>query len=130
MAHLVRLDTFTSDNGSLTVFENVLPGTVQRAFYIYNVGEEARAGHRHVKAWNALICLTGQCEVDVNDGEQENTFQLDRPDLCLVLAPRDWHVMRDFSDGTMLLVLSNEAYDKDDYIREPYPSREAVESPI
>jgi hypothetical protein len=123
MAQLIRLDTFSSDNGCLTVFEKVLPGTVQRVFYIYNVGDQARAGHRHVQAWNALICVSGRCEVYNNNGDDEETYVLDSPDLCLVLEPRDWHVMDRFSEGAVLLVMSNELYDKADYIYEPYPSR-------
>ncbi len=122
MAHLLQLQTFSSEKGHLTVFERVLPGTVQRAFYIYGVGNEPRAGHRHIKSWNALVCVAGKCRVLVEDGEKHEEFWLDTPEKCLVLEPQDWHVMDSFSDNAVLFVLSNELYDKADYIYEPYPA--------
>ncbi|MBD2700631.1 FdtA/QdtA family cupin domain-containing protein [Spirosoma sp. BT702] len=122
MAKLYELKTFTSDNGNLTVFERMIPGTIQRVFYIYKAGHSARAGHRHIKAWNALICLGGSCRVYAHDGNKEDVFHLKDPSQCLVLEPEDWHVMYDFSEDAILLVVSNEPYDKDDYIQEPYPN--------
>lgn len=124
MAQLHELKTFTSGNGNLTVFEHIIPGTIQRVFYIYEAGQAARAGHRHRKAWNALICLHGNCRVYSDNGIEETTIRLTNPRQCLVLKPEDWHTMDDFSDDAILLVVSNELYDKDDYIYEPYPSRQ------
>lgn len=121
MAKLYELKTFTSGNGNLTVFEHIIPGVIQRVFYIYEAGQASRAGHRHHKAWNALICLHGSCRVYSTNGLEEATFQLDNPRQCLVLKPEDWHTMDEFSADAILLVVSNELYDKDDYIYEPYP---------
>lgn len=120
MAKLFELDTFTSSSGHLTVFETILPGTIQRVFYIYDVGQATRAGHRHKKTWNALICLNGSCRVYNNDGEKEETFVLDDPKQCLVLEPKDWHTMDRFTENAILLVVSNQLYDQSDYIDEPY----------
>ncbi|GAB3559010.1 sugar 3,4-ketoisomerase [Spirosoma fluminis] len=122
MAHLYELKTFSSDTGNLTVFENIIPGVIQRVFYIYKAGQAARAGHRHHKAWNALICLNGTCRVYVDNGTEETTYHLSSPDQCLVLKPEDWHTMDRFSEDAILLVVSNEQYDKNDYIYEPYPN--------
>lgn len=122
MPQLYELKTFSSDNGNLTVFENIIPGVIQRIFYIYKAGQGARAGHRHRKAWNALICVSGACRVYVHNGKEESEYYLSNPSECLVLKPEDWHVMDEFSEDAVLLVVSNELYDKDDYIYEPYSS--------
>ncbi len=122
MAQLYDLKTVTSDNGNLTVFEGIIPGTIQRVFYIYEAGNSVRAGHRHHRAWNALVCLAGSCRVYNHNGQEETIVQLTNPRQCLVLEPEDWHVMDEFSDDAILLVVSNEMYDKDDYIYEPYPN--------
>ncbi|GAB3993044.1 FdtA/QdtA family cupin domain-containing protein [Spirosoma daeguense] len=122
MAQLYELQTFNSENGNLTVFENIIPGAIQRVFYIYEAGHASRAGHRHVKAWNALICLNGSCRVYSHNGINEEIVHLTNPRECLVLKPEDWHVMDEFSEDAILLVVSNELYDKDDYIYEPYPN--------
>lgn len=121
MPSLIELNTFHSDAGNLTVFEKMMPGTIRRVFYIYGAGPIPRGGHRHKKTWNALICLHGKCRVYVHDGEEDNHFFLENPATCLILEPRDWHTMEDFSEDAILLVLSNEYYDLSDYIDAPYP---------
>ncbi|GAB3950669.1 FdtA/QdtA family cupin domain-containing protein [Spirosoma harenae] len=126
MAQLYELKTFTSGNGNLTVFEDIIPGVIQRVFYIYEAGQRVRAGHRHHKAWNALICLNGSCRVYSNNGREETNYQLTNPRECLVLYPEDWHIMDEFSSDAILLVVSNEPYDKDDYIYEPYPNSRLI----
>ncbi|AUD02692.1 sugar 3,4-ketoisomerase [Spirosoma pollinicola] len=126
MAKLYELKTFESEKGNLTVFEGIIPGVIQRVFYIYQAGHTVRAGHRHHRAWNALICLSGSCRVYNHNGLKEERFLLTNPRQCLVLHPEDWHTMDEFSDDAILLVVSNELYDKDDYIYEPYPVSEGV----
>ena len=101
------------------MFEKLLPGDIKRVFYIHGTPETAeRAGHAHVRSYNALVCVSGRCRVYVNDGFDETWFTLDRPDECLVLEPNDWHVMDQFAPHTVLLVASNEYYAPDDYITE------------
>jgi len=120
MPKLLQLDTFHSDAGNLTVFEKLIPGTIKRVFYIYGATDLSRGGHRHHATWNALICIHGSCHIYSNDGILEEDFILDNPTTCLILEPKDWHIMDSFSKDSILLVLSNEYYDKADYIDEPY----------
>ncbi len=130
MAQLYELKTFESNKGNLTVFEGIIPGVIQRVFYIYEAGDTARAGHRHHRAWNALICLSGSCRVYNHDGVKEENFFLTGPRQCLVLEPEDWHIMDEFSADAILLVVSNEGYDKDDYIYESYPNSRKISNVI
>lgn len=126
MSHLIELNTFSSELGNLTVFEKIIPGSIKRVFYIYGAGGMTRGGHRHHKAWNALVCLHGNCRVYSNDGVIEEFFTLDQPNVCLILEPKDWHIMDSFSDDAILVVLSNEYYDREDYIDEPYLLNELI----
>jgi dTDP-4-dehydrorhamnose 3,5-epimerase-like enzyme len=119
MAHIIELPTFEDDRGNLTVVEKNLPFEIKRFYYIYDVTSK-RGGHRHKKTIQALICLGGSCEIYVHDGEKEETILLDSPSKCLILDPKDWHTMDNFSKGSTLLVFSSEFYDKDDYIDEEY----------
>jgi len=64
------------------------------------------------------MCLGGSCEIYVNNG-QEQIILLDSPEKCLILSPEDWHTMDKFSEGSVLLVLASELYDKNDYIFDP-----------
>ena len=122
MASYIDLKTFTDSRGNLTVIEKELPFAVKRIYYIYGVaGNEIRAGHRHKKNVQVLVCVSGACEIFVNDGSTKATYQLDRPDLALLMEPQDWHTMYNFSPDALLLVLASEPYDINDYIDEEYP---------
>lgn len=127
MAILLELQTFLSEKGSLTVFEKVLTNGIKRIFYIYNAFNQVRGGHRHKLTYNALTCVSGTCKVYVHNGENEETFVLDSPDKCLLLEPKDWHTMYDFSENAVLLVLSDRFYEKEDYVYEKYPKFGAKE---
>jgi len=130
MAKLIQLDTFESDAGDLTVVEKILPGEIKRVFYIRGQAGHERGGHRHLRTWQALICISGSCRVYTNDQQKQEYFLLDSPEKCLLLAPEDWHVMDEFTKDSILLVLANTQYDKDDYIFEPYSQEVFVESEV
>lgn len=121
MSQLLDLFTYTDLRGSLTVTEQEIPFVIKRVYYIYNVGENiTRGGHRHHKTIQALICISGSCEIFVNDGDEKQTFLLDSPSKCLILDAKDWHTMSAFSNDGVLLVLASELYDVNDYIDEEY----------
>jgi quercetin dioxygenase-like cupin family protein len=120
MAKIVQLNSFESDAGDLTVFEKILPGEIKRVFYIRGKQGQERGGHRHHNTWQALISISGSCRVFVDNNKKQETFYLDSPEKCLLLAPEDWHVMDEFSESSILLVLANTEYEKDDYIFESY----------
>lgn len=116
MAYIVDLKTFTDKRGNLTVIENILPFQIKRIFYIYGVDESVRGGHRHHKTIQAAICIKGKCKVYNHDGEKDEVFYLDKPYKCVILEPKDWHKMYDFSKDAILMVLASENFDEKDYI--------------
>ena len=121
MAQIIDLKTIEDPRGCLTVIEEALPFEIRRLFYIYNVPEnEVRGAHRHKVTQMGLICPQGQCTIDCNDGEKKQSFVLDKPSQCLLLEPKDFHIMKNFKPNTVLLVLASHAYDPNDYIHEAY----------
>lgn len=120
MAELIDLKTFTDKRGNLTVIEKVIPFDVRRIFYIYGVDASVRGGHRHKSTIQAAICLKGSCRIYNNNGVEEDYFYLDQPNKCLILDPKDWHMMDQFSEDAILMVLASEYFDEGDYIFEPY----------
>jgi hypothetical protein len=120
MAHLIDLKTFTDKRGNLTVIENVLPFQIKRVFYIYGVDDSERGGHRHHKTIQAAICIKGRCKIYNNNGEVEEHFFLNNPSKCLILEPKDWHMMYDFSKNAILMVLASENFRQEDYIYQRY----------
>ncbi len=120
MAHVVNLRTIADPRGHLTVIEKALPFDIKRVYFVYGVGDNSRGGHRHHSCVEALVCVNGSCDVYIHDGEKERVLNLDSPSKCLVLQPRDWRKMFNFTKDAVLLVLSSEYYNEKDYIDEKY----------
>ncbi len=120
MAYLTDLKSFTDKRGNLTVIEKTIPFDIKRIFYIYGVDSSSRGGHRHKTTVQAAICIQGSCLINNHDGKRTASFQLDRPDKCLIIEPTDWHTMDQFSTDAILMVLASEHFDQNDYIFEPY----------
>lgn len=123
MAHLIQLTQHASYRGDLTVFERILPGSLKRIFYVTNADGSIRGGHRHHRAWQAVVCLQGGVEIVVERADTTTSYVLDSPDQCLVLEPEDWNLLRNFRDTAIVLVVSNEYYEADDYIYERYAGK-------
>jgi len=110
------------DRGHLVVVEGMkdIPFESKRMFYIY--GSDAnvvRGRHANRRSEFVLINVAGQSKVRVDDGRgNEAVFSINRPHTGLYLPRMVWKDMYDFSEDSVLLVLSNEAYDPTEYIRD------------
>jgi len=122
VARIIRLPSHNDQRGKLTVVEGVLPFPIVRVYYMYGGTGKPRGGHRHRKTIQALVSVAGSCVVDWNNGLKKGIEHLDSPDKLLLVQPEDWHVMRDFSADSVLLVLASEPFDESDYIDEEYQS--------
>jgi len=120
MAALINLPTFSDDRGKLTAIEKIIPFNVKRIYYIYDVNNSVRGGHRHKKTIQALVCISGSCKVQCTNGFINKDYILDSPSKCLVVNPEDYHLMKEFTRDAILLVLASEFFDEKDYIDEPY----------
>lgn len=120
MAQIIDLKTFTDKRGNLTVIEKIIPFDIKRIFYIYGVDDSKRGGHRHKKTRQAAVCIKGSCMIYNNDGTKEEEFELNQPNKCLLLEPKDWHSMHHFSPDAILMVLASEYFEESDYIFAPY----------
>ncbi len=109
------------ERGYMVVVESLkdVPFEIKRIFYIY--GTEAnvvRGQHANRKSEFVLINVAGKSKVKVLDGKgNEAIFSLNRPHTGIYLPKMVWKDMYDFSEDSVLLVLSNEPYDPEEYIR-------------
>ncbi len=117
----LNLPTFTDPRGALTVLEQALPFDVVRTYWIYGADGQTRGGHRHTHTRQALIAMSGQVSIYMNDGVTQETVKLSQPNQCLLVEPKDWHTMT-FGPGSILLVMSSHPYDRSEYIDTPYES--------
>ena len=116
---LLDLATFNDPRGSLTVLDDVLPFPIVRTYWIYGSDGQTRGGHRHRETRQALVAVAGEVSIFMDDGVEQTEVILDKPNLCLLVEPKDWHTMT-FGLGSVLLVISSHHYDRNDYIDERY----------
>ncbi len=96
-----------------------IPFEMKRVFYIYGTQEGVpRGNHAHYKTKQFLIAVSGSCKVTLDNGVKKETFVLDQPNIGLLQDAMIWGTMHDFSDDCVLLVLADQYYDHDDYIRD------------
>jgi dTDP-4-dehydrorhamnose 3,5-epimerase-like enzyme len=115
----LNLPTFTDPRGALTVLEKALPFDVVRTYWIYGADGQTRGGHRHTYTRQALIAMSGQISIYMNDGVTQETVELSLPNQCLLVEPKDWHTMT-FGPGSILMVMSSHPYDRSEYLDTPY----------
>ncbi len=117
----IELPHFKDDRGALTVMQEVLPFEIKRVFWITDADDSLRGGHRHNRTRQFLVALAGAVTIAMDNGVVSDTVILDKPNVGLLVEPRDWHTMR-FDKGAILLVFASESYDRNDYIDIPYPN--------
>lgn len=114
-------DELGDERGHLVVaeFPHNIPFVIKRIFYIYGSDRNiVRGKHANRKSEFVLINVSGSCKVKVDTGKEKKIINLDKPHKGLYLNKMIWKDMYDFSDDSVLLVLSNIAYDSDEYIRD------------
>lgn len=109
-------------DGTLSVAENNrhIPFDVKRVYYIYDLfnPHAIRGKHAHKQLHQALFCLSGSCDIGLDDGSHQQSVHLNHPHAGVYLGTKLWHTMYNFSNNCILLVLASDVYNENDYIRE------------
>lgn len=118
--NLYSLPKIKDPRGNLSVIEkDIIPFSVKRVYYLYDVPSGSRrGGHAHKQQQEFIIAVAGSFEVVLNNGTEEKTFHLNRPDVGLYVGPKTWRELKNFSSGAVCLVVSSGEYTEEDYIRE------------
>lgn len=117
---LISFDINHRIKGNITVVENNknIPFGIERVYYLYDIpGGEERGGHAHKKLYQYIVAASGSFDIVLNDGVNEKVFHLNRSYNCLKIVPGIWRELKNFSSGSICLVLASEKYDENDYIR-------------
>jgi dTDP-4-dehydrorhamnose 3,5-epimerase-like enzyme len=106
--------------GNLGVIENgFLPFEFKRVYYLFDVPSSAfRGGHSHIFQKEVLIALSGSFDVMIDDGNSKKSYQLNKPNIGLLIPNGFWRELENFSSGAVCLVLASDVFDEDDYIRD------------
>ena len=109
------------DRGSLIAIEQsqTIPFDIKRVYYIFGTQPNvARGFHAHKVLSQLLVCVSGSCDVILDNGVKREIVTLDRPDKGLLVESMIWREMHRFSNDSVLLVLASNHYSEDDYIRD------------
>jgi dTDP-4-dehydrorhamnose 3,5-epimerase len=107
--------------GSLIALEQGLniPFAIKRVYYIYDtLSDVGRGFHAHRRLEQMAICVSGSCNIVIDDGATRQQVRLDSASKALIIRNMIWREMHEFSDDCVLLVLASEYYDESDYIRD------------
>jgi len=117
---IINFPLLGDDRGSLVALEAkfTVPFEVKRVYYIFGTKFGVSRGfHAHRELQQVAICVTGKCRMLVDDGMRREEVWLDSPTKGLLIGDLVWREMHDFSPDCVLLVLANQHYNENDYIR-------------
>ncbi len=117
---ILPLNKIHNRAGNITIVEGQknIPFDVRRIYYLYDIpGGESRGGHAHKELYQLIVAASGSFDVLLDDSRNKKIVTLNRPDYGLMVVPRIWRELFEFSSGAICLVLASQKYDKDDYIR-------------
>ncbi len=117
---LIHIPKIEDPRGNLSVIEHeVVPFDIKRVYYLYDVPAGAeRGGHAHIQQRECLIALSGSFEVILNDGKTEKTITLNKPFEGLLINEGIWRELKNFSSGSVCLVIASDVFEEADYIRD------------
>lgn len=119
-AQFVEFKQLGDDRGHLVVVEggNDIPFEIERVFYIYGSDHDViRGQHANRESEFVLINVSGKSKVKVDYGYSSEIYDLNEPHTGIYIPKMVWKDMYDFSENSVLLVLSNTKYDANEYIR-------------
>lgn len=119
---LIEFVDLGDERGNLVVIEGEgmdIPFDIKRVFYIYGSDSTVvRGQHANRETEFLLVNVSGTSKVKVDNGEESEIIELNKPRQGLYLSSMLWKDMYDFSKDSVLLVLASRHYDGGEYIRD------------
>lgn len=121
---LIKKISFSSlgdERGSLIALESrkCIPFDIKRIYSIYDTHKGVSRGyHAHIKLKQVAVCITGSCRFVFDNGFQKEEVILNSALEGVLIEGLIWREIYDISPDCVLIVLANEYYDENDYIRD------------
>lgn len=118
---ILNLPKIIDPRGNLSFFEHpkFLPFEIERTYWIYDVpGGEIRGSHAFKEQQEFIVALSGSFDVVLHDGAEEQKYSLNRSYFGLYIPKMYWRRLENFSTNSLALIVSDKAYNQDDYIRD------------
>lgn len=120
-ARQIKFQEFGDQKGKLIVIESnkSIPMNIERIFYIYGSAKEViRGQHANKDSEFVLVNVSGKSKVKIDYGNSQEIIELNEPHMGVYIPKMIWKEMYDFSEDSVLLVLSNLKYNPEEYIRD------------
>jgi len=117
---LLNFKIMGDERGSLIALEenHNVPFDVKRVYYIFGTKTDVHRGkHAHRNLRQLAICVCGSCKFLLYNGKEQVHIELNTPTQGLLIEGIMWREMYDFSDDCVLMVLADNYYSENDYIR-------------
>lgn len=118
---LIEFVDLGDERGNLVVIEGEgmdIPFDIKRVFYIYGSDSDVvRGQHANRETEFLLVNVSGISKVKVDNGQESQVIELNKPRMGLYLSAMLWKDMYEFSKDSILLVLASRHYDANEYIR-------------
>ena len=117
---IIEIPKIHDAKGNLSVIEGkTIPFDIQLVHYLYDVPSHAeREGNAHKQQQKVMVALSGSFEVVLKDGTYEKTVLLNKPNVGLFIPSGIWREIRNFSSGSVCLVVASQKFTESDYIRD------------
>jgi len=118
-AHEISFKSKVDSRGWLIAIEELsdIPFAIRRIFYMGGVSsDEVRGAHANRDSQFVMIALSGSCEVEIMDSAGRKNYVLASNSSGLFIPRMVWKEMRNFSEDCVLLVLSDELFNADEYV--------------
>jgi len=117
---LLEFKVMGDKRGSLISLEQQknIPFKIKRVYFIYSTKTGmVRGKHAHPNLKQMAVCVNGSCKFLLDDGKNKEIIELKSPNIGLYIGKNIWREMYDFTPDCVLMVLANEYYNEDEYIR-------------
>jgi dTDP-4-dehydrorhamnose 3,5-epimerase-like enzyme len=119
--NILKFQSHGDDRGSLISLEQgkEIEFEIKRVYYMFNTSEGIKRGfHAHKSLKQVAIAVRGSCRFLLDDGHEKIEVYLDNPCQGLLIESFVWREMFDFSDDCVLMILADNLYDENDYVRD------------
>jgi dTDP-4-dehydrorhamnose 3,5-epimerase-like enzyme len=110
-----------NDSGQIMIAQHGehVPFKIERVFVVQGKGAATERGnHAHRTCSQLMVCIAGTVEVALDDGQTQCLTTLESSAKGLLVPPLVWSHQRYLGEGSLLMVLCDEPYSADEYIRE------------
>ena len=119
MIKIFNIKKINSRNALIKIWEKKkINFAIKRVYIIKNlISQNIREGHAHKKLNQIYSILSGKAKIRFDDGKKKKTIYLDDSNKSVYIKNGTWRDIVYLQKNTVLMVLCDDVYKKEDYIR-------------